>query len=77
MPEIPEKRIVAELTHGKRSVSDWFLVAGLPCYWDRFGDPAVRLYSDGALYAAIQAYLRRLGAPEYESFEAAERSRCR
>jgi hypothetical protein len=69
-----EAKIVATLTRNKRSVSDWFLVGDLVCFRDRrYGDIGELLSSDGLWYAAIRAYLRRIGAPEFDSLTEAAR----
>ncbi len=70
-----DKLIVAHLTHDKRSVSDWFLVGDCVCFWSQQGDIGDWLTSDDRLYHLVRDYLRRIGAPVYESHSEARRTR--
>jgi translation initiation factor IF-1 len=71
---------VAYLTRDGREVADWFLVGGLICFWGRHGDRGELLSSDDRWYGQLRDYLRRVGAPEYQSLAeevAASRTRRR
>jgi hypothetical protein len=71
-----DARCVAYLTHDGQSVADWFLIGDCPCFWSRYGDIGDWLTSDDRLYTAVRDYLRRHGAPVYESHaEAAKAGR--
>jgi hypothetical protein len=65
---VPDDEAVAELTANGRAVSDFFLMGGLAC--SVTGDElTARCIDDGALSAATTAYLRRVGAREYGSYQ--------
>jgi hypothetical protein len=66
---------VASLTRDGRSVADWFFIDDCPCFWSRDGDIGNWLTSDNWLFSAILDYLRRHGAPAYESLAEARRAR--
>jgi translation initiation factor IF-1 len=70
-----DKLIVAHLTQDKRSVSDWFLIGDCVCFWSRHGDIGEWLTSDNRLSSLVRDYLRRIGAPVYESGSEARRVR--
>ena len=71
MASADDRLVLATLTRDGRSVADWFLVGECPCFRSRYGDIGDWLTSDNRLYNAVRSYLRRVGAPEYESHAAA------
>jgi hypothetical protein len=67
---VSDEEVVAELTAGGMSVADFFLIDGLICFVNARGVLMARVHSDPASAAATKAYLRRVGTPEYPSWEA-------
>lgn len=70
-----DRLVLATLRRDGRSLDDWFLVGECPCFWSRDDDVGDWLTSDDSLYAAVRGYLRRYGAPAYESHAAAAKAR--
>ena len=67
MENAEERLVVATLIRDGRAVTDWFLVGECVCFRGQHGDIGNWLTSDHRLYVAVRSYLRRTGAPEYES----------
>jgi hypothetical protein len=67
---VPDAEVVAELTFGGQAVADFFLVGGLVCHVNARGELMARSIDDPELAAATTAYLRRVGAREFDSFAA-------
>lgn len=64
-----DDEVVAELTSGGHAVADFFFVAGVVCFGVPRGGLVARSIDDPALAAATEAYLRRMGAREYGSYQ--------
>lgn len=69
LPPVPDEEVVAELTYHGHAVTDFFLVGGLVCHGIPNGSFAARRINDAALSSATKAYLMRVGAPCFASYE--------
>jgi hypothetical protein len=67
---VSDNEVVAGLTYGGIAISDWFLIDGAVCLVNSRGEVMISAIDDEALAAATVTYLRRIGAPEYPSFQA-------
>ncbi len=66
---LPDNEVVAELTACGTAISDYFLIEGLVCSINSRGELMGRSIDDEDLSASATAYLRRVGAREFGSFE--------
>jgi hypothetical protein len=62
-----DRLVVATLTRNKRSVADWFFIGDSIHFRGPHGDIGDWLTSDDRLFHAVRDYLRRIGAPVYQS----------
>jgi translation initiation factor IF-1 len=67
-----DERLVEYLCFQGKSSTDWFLLGDMPCFWSGEGGIGHLLTSDNQFYAALCDYLKRSGAPIFESYAEAE-----
>jgi hypothetical protein len=66
---VPDDEVVAALSIGGLAVADHVLIAGLVCCVNTRGELMAKSIDDEALARATTAYLRRIGAREYSSYQ--------
>jgi hypothetical protein len=66
---VSEAEVIAGLTAAGLAVTDHFLLGEALCFVTPGGQLMAHIIEDDDLSAATKAYLRRVGAPEYGSFD--------
>lgn len=72
---LSDGEVLAELTAAGLAMSDCFLIDGLVCSVNARGELMACSIDDADLAASARGYLRRVGAPEYPSFQAYDEQR--
>jgi hypothetical protein len=75
--EASDAEVLEAQTSGGATVADHFLIEGFPHAVNPRGELMALLIEDEDVAEATVEYLRRLGAPEYGSFEAYQEHRQR
>ena len=65
---LSDAEVIEELTAGGPTIDDYFLIGEMPCCVNGRGE-LLMVAADEELTAAMVAYLRRVGVPEYRSQE--------